>query len=146
MNATTIGFQNKNGALECSREYILYWHLQLTVELQLLINMFSLTLPLCFLVFNRNADYTLPRQTADCGMCTPAAVFRRSTKIFLGHDMFISFMTWFILFVNTFKFHMTRSSLSPHCLFAASRRYVNNFGPCFEMHTQVTQVHVSGKL
>lgn len=79
----------------------------------------------------------LTRQTANCGMCTPAAVFRRSTKIFLGKDMCISFMTWFILFANTFKFRMTRSSLSPHCLFAASRRYLNNFGPCFEMHTQV---------
>ena len=105
-------------------------------------------MPLCFphSIFSRNADYALPRQTADCGMCTPAAVFRRSTKIFLGHDMFISFITWFVLSVNTLKFRMTRSSLSPHCLFAASRRYVNNFGPCFEMHTQVPQVNVSGKL
>ena len=105
-------------------------------------------MPLCFphSIFSRNADYALPRQTADCGMCTPAAVFRRSTKIFLGHDMFISFMTWFVLSVNILKFRMTRSSLSPLCLFAASRRYVNNFGPFFEMHTQVPQVHVSGKL
>ena len=105
----------------------------------LLINMFSFTLPPCFphSTFSRNIDYALPRQTADCGMCTPTAVFRRSTEIFLGNDMCLSFMTWFILFVNTFKFRMTRSSLSPHYLLAASRRYVNNFGPCFEMHTQV---------
>lgn len=58
-------------------------------------------------------------------------------RFFFGEDKCISFMTWFILFAITFKFRMTRSSLSPHCLFAASRRYVNNFGPCFEMHTQV---------
>ena len=105
----------------------------------LLINMFSFTLPPCFphSTFSRNIDYALPRQTADCGMCTPTAVFRRSTEIFLGNDMCLSLMTWFILFVNTFKFRMTRSSLSPHYLLAASRRYVNNFGPCFEMHTQV---------
>ena len=103
----------------------------------LLINMFSFTLPPCFPMFSRNIDYALPRQTADCGMCTPTAVFRRSTEIFLGNDMCLSLMTWFILFVNTFKFRMTRSSLSPHYLLAASRRYVNNFGPCFEMHTQV---------
>ena len=51
-------------------------------------------------------SYTWKIYPPCCGMCRLAAVLR-STKIFLGHDMSICIMTWFLLLVNTFTSNST---------------------------------------
>ena len=126
MNVKTIGFQNKNGALECSREYDLYSPLSYSwnsvVDWHVFVNV-AVVYPRLS-IFSRNADYTLPRlQTVACAH-PPQSSGSLLRFFFLGHDMWLYFFYDLIytpckhvhLHFNT-KFYMTWSSLS-YCLFS----------------------------